>query len=88
MCALRLERSCVCSGAPAAVGAGALSDVEIEIIDGALDMSSKTVRDVMTPIDRVFGLSEDETLGRRAGASRSTTPAVPGGTQRLSRLQN
>lgn len=48
-----------------------LSEAEIEIIDGALDMSSKTVSEVMTPMDRVFGLSEDETLNRcarRAGA--------------------
>lgn len=53
---------------------GLLSEIEIEIIDGALDMSSKTVGSVMTPMDGVFSLPEDSSLGRRAQPRRHNRP--------------
>lgn len=39
-----------------------LDDDEIEIIRGALQLSEKRVRDIMTPIDRVYWLTPDTVL--------------------------
>lgn len=42
-----------------------LTKDEVNIIKGALDLSSKTVRDAMTPVDKVFMLDVKQTLDMR-----------------------
>lgn len=42
-----------------------LDDDEVEIIKGALQLSEKRVRDIMTPINQVYWLTPDTVLGDR-----------------------
>lgn len=58
-------------------GVGNLSDDEVNIIAGVLDLSSKTVLEVMTPVADVFTIGIDDVLDaemvdriRMAGYSR------------------